>query len=421
MVKKHVVALALGLSSVALATDIEGVQPAALDQPRVNIHLRREPKGKALGAKGEKGEGDTINIQAFLDTGASGILLSGNTAKQLGVKNLTAQGKGGAQAAKFHDIGVGGGEQFDVSEKLFVFVAPYSSKGEPDDASEYPVGLGPVRTQISAGGGLIEMLTGGLDVLGMPAIKGHIIVIDPKPVDTFSDMMRCELMVRGKGQIPKTDRHVKLTMVDFKPFTHMEPASAEWPTLAANPMMGPNPLGGMAAGGAGGAGGGGVVATYKGQKTTGTWLLDTGAAASMISTEQAKRIGVTYVQGTVGTDDPRLDGVPKEKQFSISIGGIGGTKKVAGFFLDTLVIPTREGDPLVYKPAPVLVNDITAENPTTKQKITLDGVFGMNFLAASAHVTQAGLLPDIKDLTAGPFEAIVIDEPQQVLGVKLKK
>src|SRR5689334_10308609 len=56
------------------ATDIEGVQPAALDQPRVNIHLRRDPKGTPLQA-GKDAE-NTINIQAFLDTGASGVLLS---------------------------------------------------------------------------------------------------------------------------------------------------------------------------------------------------------------------------------------------------------------------------------------------------------------------------------------------------------
>ena len=47
--------------------------------------------------------------------------------------------------------------------------------------------------------------------------------------------------------------------------------------------------------------------------------------------------------------------------------------------------------------------DITVTDPATKQRVTLDGVFGMNFLVASAHVTE-GLMPDIGKLTEGPFD-----------------
>ena len=71
-------------AQVAAATDIEGVQPAARDQPRVYIHLRRELKGAPLSTG--KGAEQTINVTAFLDTGASGILLSKTTADALGVK-----------------------------------------------------------------------------------------------------------------------------------------------------------------------------------------------------------------------------------------------------------------------------------------------------------------------------------------------
>src|SRR5689334_14925493 len=77
--------------SCAFAVDIEGVQPAALDQPRVNMHLRREPKGKPLSTKKLAGE-ETINIQAFCDTGASGVMLSKTTADALGVARAKAGG-----------------------------------------------------------------------------------------------------------------------------------------------------------------------------------------------------------------------------------------------------------------------------------------------------------------------------------------
>ena len=76
---------------------------------------------------------------------------------------------------------------------------------------------------------------------------------------------------------------------------------------------------------------------------------------------------------------------------------------------------------MVYKPAPVMVVDITVEDPKTKQQVTLDGVFGMNYMVASAYVAEAGLMPDIKNLTQGPFEWIVFDEPAGMLGLKLRK
>jgi len=83
-------------------------------------------------------------------------------------------------------------------------------------------------------------------------------------------------------------------------------------------------------------------------------------------------------------------------------------------------VQTMERDVLVYKQAPVLVCDITVSDPKTGEKYTLDGVFGMNFLVASAKLTE-GLLPDIGKLTEGPFDWVVFDEPNGVLGVQLRR
>ena len=76
-----------GSPAFALAVEIEGVQPAALDQPRVHLHLRRDPKGPALSTG--KGAEQTIDIEAFLDTGASGVMISKTTADALGVHRNT--------------------------------------------------------------------------------------------------------------------------------------------------------------------------------------------------------------------------------------------------------------------------------------------------------------------------------------------
>jgi hypothetical protein len=404
--KRPLAAIVLLLAaSAALAIEIEGIQPAALDQPRVHAHLRREGKGSPLTAKANREK--SINIQAFLDTGASGILLSKTTADALGVKT--------APNVAFHDVGIGGSDEFRVSEPLHVFIAPFGKTGEPDDASGYPISIGPVRTQVGAAAGLMDMLTGGLDVIGMPAIKGRTIVIDPKPVDTFGDTMRAALVDPKNTQIPKADRHIGVSYSSFARFTKTEPPSAAGPTLVANPFIGPSPTGDDKRDVPP------VVAVYASKRVSGSWLLDTGAATSMISEKLAAKLGVKYADGTRDTNAPKLDGPPESEQFTITVGGIGGTHKAAGFFADTLTLPTREKDPIVYRKAPLLVVDITVTDEKTKETITLDGVLGMNYFCASALVVEGGLMPDIKNMTVGPFDMIVFDEPKATLGVKLKK
>jgi hypothetical protein len=406
---------ALSLFRFAIAAspiEIEGVQPAALDQPRVNICLKRTANGPALVAGTDSEQNP--NVEAFLDTGASGVMLSRKTWQALGVKKSTARGTD----VTFHDVGVGGGEKFDVSEPMFVGVAPSVGIGQPGGRNGYAITLGPVRAQLKESAGLIDMITGGIDVVGMPAMKDRFVVLDPKPVDTFGEKMRAIVLDprKDRAKMPKVDRHVALTYVSFERFTRTEPAGAQGATLADNPMIGPSPVGPAKAG----AGADRIIVTFGGKTASGTWLLDTGAAASMISSEQAKKLGITYVESTQHTDSPKLQGVPEDQQFTFAVGGVGGTKTSAGFFLDTLTLPTRERDPIVYKRAPVLVNDITIEDPQTKQIVTLDGVLGMNFFVASAAIKQAGLLPDITNLTACAYDLIVIDEPGATLGLKLK-
>jgi hypothetical protein len=446
-------AAVVGPAAWLRATDIDGVQAAALDQPRVNVLMRRQPQEKPLSAKahggllegllggGGAGGGDveTFNVQAFLDTGASGILLSSNTADGLGIRRLTATTD--AQTTRpttrqvkviFHDIGVGGGDEFNVSEPIYAWIAPFTPGTNTQNTADYSQRTDQAfRAQIgplNLGGGILEQLVlADLDVFGMPAMAGKVVVMDPRPVNGFDDTMRTYVYEPGTPYraareksdpgIPATNRHVKLTYVSFAPFTSTTPQGAAGPTMGANPVIGPDPTQRVDAA-AGARAPAGVVVVHNGKQSAGSWLLDTGAAASMISTKQAEALGVTYVAGTQAAGAPVLKGVPVEKQFTLTIGGIGGQKKSAGFYLDQLRVPTIEGDPLVYRHAPVLVADITVEDPATKRKITLDGVFGVNFLVASAHVTE-GLLPDIGNLAPGAFEWIVFDEPKGILGVQL--
>jgi predicted aspartyl protease len=104
--------------SQAVADDIDGVQPAAMDQPRINVVIRRQLHGQPL--IGKTSDGDAFNVEAFLDTGASSVALSPNTAQLLGIqREMAAQ-----QEARFEDVGVGGGSEFAVSEPIFLSLAP---------------------------------------------------------------------------------------------------------------------------------------------------------------------------------------------------------------------------------------------------------------------------------------------------------
>lgn len=432
MIKRFVTICIALVPCVALATDIDGVQPAALDQPRINMLLRRAAKGEALAVK-EMKEAKLANIEAFLDTGASGVLLSPKTADALGVKRATMKGADGKEApVVFHDVGVGGSDKFNVSEPLYASLMRYHSAAESDDEAEYKLLSGPWRAQIGPLGGnfgLLDLVMSNLDVVGMPALKGNVMVMDPKSVNKFDDTMRTYVYPprtpfdagnahRDPG-IPKTNRHVKLSYAFFARFTHMDPPNAPMPTLAGNPFLGPEPtranpaaakLPPIPP----------IVTRHNGKTFACGWLLDTGAAASIISTRHAKAVGITYAAGTQGTDHPVLEGVPRDKQFTLTVGGIGGQKKSAGFFLDSIAVPSVENDPLVFRGAPVLVLDITVKDSATQQVLTIDGVMGMNFLVASAAVSE-GLLPDIKNMTEGAFDWVVFDEPAGVLGLQLRK
>ncbi len=406
------------ISSAAVAEDFDGVQPAALDQPRVNLLIKLTPDGPPLTTTSF---GQTsFNVQAFLDTGASGVLLSPNNASGLGITRETV-GKAKIEA-RFEDVGVGGGSEFAISQPICLAIAPMSASVDIDNkdsiSSTYTKQAGPLRAQIgplATGLDYLESLVlGDLDIAGMPVMQGKIVVMDPRDVNTFSDTIRTYLYDANRPEdlamVPKTSRHVRLSYVSFSRFTNTDPADADAPAMSDNPVIGPNPLH------PGGDRTPPVVTVHNGKTFVGSWLLDTRAAASMISQRQAAALGVKYKPDTVGTSNPVLDGVPLKDQFTLSVGGIGGMKKSAGFFLDKLTLMTREGSPITYLHAPVLVADITVKD--AKTELTLDGVFGMNFLVASARVDEGGLMPDIGQLTAGPFRWIVFDQPAGLLGLQ---
>ena len=99
-------------------------------------------------------------------------------------------------------------------------------------------------------------------------------------------------------------------------------------------------------------------------------------------------------------------------QFVIPLGGVGGSLNAAGFFVDSLTLPTTEGPGIRFVNAPVLVADISVEDPVTHQSLILDGDFGMNFLVASTDLS-------LSNISAGAFDWAVFDQPNGLLGLQI--
>jgi hypothetical protein len=424
-------AVGLMLASAARAADIEGVLPASMDQPRIYVAIARDAKSKPLAAKGGAAGGladilgealgekkrrpaageaggeeelGTFAVDAFLDTGASGIMLSKPTAEALGIAPMKTRD---GQPVTFYDVGVGGMESFLVTDAFVLRTCDYGGNTDGDDLARYAPPAAPLRLKIRESSGLMDELTGGLDVVGMPIMMNRVMVVDARPLAKY-EKLRTSLVPPGDKSIPAVDSTIALTYVDYARFTQLKPAGAPSVTLAPNPMIGPSPF-------VKGDATKPIAMTHGGKSTTLTMLLDTGAASSMISSRKARELGIE-----VG-DDGRLTNVPAKAQFMLPIGGIGGTKNVNGFFVDAVVMPVVKGEPIRYVKAPVLVLDISVRDEKSGEQFTLDGVLGMNYLVASASISTGLTGAGLDDMHDGAFDQIVIDHVKKTLGLKLKR
>ena len=153
----------------------------------------------------------------------------------------------------------------------------------------------------------------------------------------------------------------------------------------------------------------------------------------MISKDVAAKLGVRERPRLLPDDlpvleqydpaHPELPGTELPNQFVIKLSGTGGDQTAAGFFLDSMLVRTQQGDAandddprhLRYMGAPVLVADITLQDPLTLQTLTLDGLFAMNFLVGSIFVTEPIGLGG--DTNPSPYNWIVFDAQHGVLGL----
>ena len=344
---------------------LERVFEASLDLPRIYFLFKRDPNGPPI-----EYEGSFELNYGFLDTGASGILMSRETADLMG---LAVE-----PGAVFVDVGVGGDEYFDVSETLYLGTAGLEEP-IPEDPDIYDLS-GPWRLQVKQQ--TVELPEEPLDVLGVPLMAGRVAVLNSGATNAL-EYFAADITDPCDPAIPQVDFNVRLRFDKF-----ISPEAA-WnlpplPSLAYNPVMD------------------GVTIEYGQASSAGSWVFDTGGTISLMSTGQAAELGLLDAGG-----EPV---VPPD--FTLQIGGIGSAVEIPGYELNSLRVPTLCGFDLVYAGARVGVHDIVYFDEDLGDYVVIDGIFGSNFLCASAKL-EGGLPVDLSETA---FDHIVVDLNQGLLG-----
>jgi hypothetical protein len=427
--------IAVGGETGALAIDIQGTLPASADQPTINALL--QPVGGGNPYMLDLLGFQTFNISAFLDTGTSGVVISGDTADLWGVPL--------SNGVTFSDVAIGGATDYNVTQPLNIRLAPSNSL-EVDNLATYQTVYNQTVNNVQIQAGPFNPPPDpnalSLDVFGMPVLTGKTMVSDVRGINNDTDFLRTYIYNPGtpfnpgtadtNPGIPQTNHHVAMSYGDFSRFTQTSPSGAAGPVFTHNPFIGPDPLAQINSASAtatpalGGPAPPPVSIGFQGHNTSGSFLFDTGAQVSFISTKLAGDLQVRYRDGTFGTDHPVLetfDGTALPGQFFIPVQGISGTVTVAGFVLDSLILHAIEGGPvdsnpnnLHYAGAPVFVLDLTVQDPTTLQSITLDGDLGMNFLFGSQAISGG---QPTGPVIHSPYDWVTFDEPSGILGLNV--
>lgn len=409
------------------AVVIIGTLQASMDYPRVNVQIRKGDKvvtGEGTGMSGLKGLRDLADLdklmngagggkpdesyQAFLDTGASAHVISKSTAERFKIE--------AAPNAVYHEVGLHGETAMGVSTPYALSIAGVAKSGEPAPAY-MAVSPGAVfQLSQAATNPLVEMVTGEVNIIGMPAIRQFLVEINPGgPADNnaadlkmlegldLSDLTNPDVLAKledlssgptvklldGKAKPGKFDIEVPLTYTNFSRRKNPHD-KGPLPDLADNPVVR------------------NVRTLHDGKSFTGGWLLDTGAPASLISTKQAIKLGLFDKSG-----QPL-----KQPEFELPLGGIGGAvHPVPGYRIDTLIIPAANGRSLEYHDVYVLVNDVstTLDDGST---VTLDGILGTNLWFPTVAGVETGMPTDA---ASSPFEMMWIDGPGARLLFRLHK
>lgn len=362
---------------------------AAVQQPMIVLGIGDRPRAPATSSKPSKNALEDLAVDlpavAILDTGASGHVLSQGTAARFGVE--------AEPGSRYFEIGMNGDHAMQVSRALSLTATDFA----PTDAADASGGHRPraatyrlasqrfLLNDAPADLGALLLSPGAMvDVIGMPLIRERVVEIVPDgDASAGAVAVRLHATAAGLG----VDAWIPLTLTDFN---RRDPRNrGPLPSLAENPLVED------------------VRLALGAADATGTWLLDTGAACSMISTKLGRALGLVDAAGKP----------TRRPEFTLPVGGIGGGHtSLPGFRLDRLTVPADDDRALVFARPAVVVHDVTTTMPDGAQR-TLDGVLGMNLLLPSG--TGMTMLGATQQLPS-PFARIVIDARGGRMGVKLR-
>lgn len=445
--------LAPAASSRASDVDVYNPQAAAIELPNIYGLLRRP--GDTSGGPLDQNSDSSNAFQAYLDTGTSGIIISQEYTDALGINPELYNG----QPVTFSDIAVNGAVQYNISEPLDLRLGRYTVEvisgtlNTADTNAYYNQAYSNVRTQLTIDP--VDPLPGEpLNLVGMPALKNKVMVVDARlynhlqsidesaqqvhydsSIESLADfpsdptavpLPQIQTWVYNKGDttnhsatplfdpgVPQADHVVRMSYSDFSQFTTTTPNSPDIapPTLAHNPFIGPAPFSTAAPGDPPGITLHRMLSgTSTAASATGSWLFDSGAQLSFMSSAMALSLGVELSfdqDGNPVLTDLNTHAAPAG-QFEVALGGAGGNAgTLLGFTVDELDLPTTDGL-IKFHNVPIAVLDVTVSDGTTSY--TLDGDFGMNLLLPSMDTTAG-------NTTGGAFDFFSFDEATGLLSL----
>ncbi|MEB2285775.1 MAG: hypothetical protein B6D46_10985 [Polyangiaceae bacterium UTPRO1] len=375
--------LLLARSSAAHGRDlvVAATGEAALQQPMIVLDIGERPSGASRPSKNALEDlADDLPVIAILDTGASGHVLSQATAARLGVV--------AEPGSRYFETALGGTHAMQVSRPLTLAASDFDAADDGRAPNRHRARaayrLAAQRVLLNdAPADLAALLAspGAMaDVAGMPLIRERVVEIVPGGGDE-AVAVRLHASAAGLG----VDSWIPLALTDF---AHRDPRNrGPSPALAENPLVE------------------GVRLTLGARRAEGTWLLDTGAACTIISTRIGRALGLVDAVGAPA----------RRPEFTLPVGGAGGGHAyLPGFRLDRLAVTTADGRALVFEHPAAVVHDVTVTT-AAGATLTLDGVLGMNlFLPSGTGLTLLGAAQSLPS----PFTRIVIDTRGERLGVK---
>lgn len=349
----------------------------AFDQPMLDVYLTDPLNGNAV----FDDDGTPIIFRAFVDTGASGMVLSHFLATSGGASPSFGFTEEEDYIGVFTEVGIGGEELGWVSRPLGVAVLDgvrYAGhEGNLDQFQHY----GDFNLWVRQAPGVGEAEYMPVNIVGMPVIGQRVMVMDPTPLaqEDFG-FMETYLLPPGE-EAPPTNVTLPLLMRDF---SGEEPPEGE--TFGSHAK---NPLIRNVSVGHDGPNGWGAVC--------GDWLFDTGATSTFISFNKAKLIGLIPPE----YDDFDLFVADHEEAGGLVtvVGGIGPNMvSVPILNVDEIRAPTTSGIDLVWQSVDVLIMDIPE-----LAGLDLNGIFGMNL------IVPALTLGGNEEFSPGVFHRIVFD------------